>query len=167
MPASIATSPAQHPPHPLLRLYRRIPDALVLLLARVSIAVTFWVSGQTKIEGFVLDPIRGHVSLGVPRLSGNAVELFRHEYALPLLPPVFAAQMAAVAEHVLPLLLVLGLATRFSASALLAMTLVIQLFVYPLAWPTHLLWAALLLHLMAKGAGPLSLDGVLARRRAG
>jgi len=143
----------------------RIPGNLIQLLARVSIALTFWVSGQTKIEGLVLDPIGGQLQLGVPHVSEGAIELFRSEYALPLIPPEIAATMAATAEHVFPLLLLLGLATRVSATALLVMTAVIQVFVYPSAYPTHLLWAALLLCLMARGAGAWSLDGLLGAGR--
>jgi putative oxidoreductase len=70
-----------------------------------------------------------------------------------------------MAEHVFPFLLLIGLATRFSALALLGMTLVIQLFVYPDAYATHGTWAALLLYLMARGPGALSIDHWLARRR--
>lgn len=150
----------------VIATFERIPHSAIALLARFSIAVTFWTSGQTKIEGLVLDPIGGNVALGWPRLSENAVELFRSEYALPVIPPELAAYLAATAEHVLPLLLLLGLATRLSAFALLLMTLVIQVFVYPLAYPTHALWAALLLYLMARGPGAASLDHLLARRFA-
>jgi putative oxidoreductase len=146
-------------------LYERIPENLIQLLARVSIAATFWVSGQTKIEGLVLDPIGWKLQLGAPHVSDGAVELFRNEYALPLIPPELAATMAATAEHVFPLLLLLGLATRLSATALLVMTAVIQLFVYPSAYPTHFLWAALLLYLMARGPGAWSLDRHLGAAR--
>ena len=142
----------------------RMPESAIQFLARFSIAVTFWVSGQTKVEGLVVDPIGGHLQFGWPHLTDSAIELFRTEYALPLLPPEWAAPMAAAAEHVFPLLLLLGLATRLSALALLVMTLVIEVFVYPLAYPTHGLWAALLLYLMARGPGALSLDRLLARR---
>jgi putative oxidoreductase len=144
--------------------FARIPDALIALLARVSLAGTFWLSGQTKIEGFALDPFAGTFEFGRPRLSEGAIELFRSEYQLPLLPPETAALLAAVAEHVFPALLLLGLATRLSAFALLVMTLVIQVFVYPSAWATHGTWAALCLLLMAHGAGALSLDRWLSRR---
>lgn len=145
----------------LRAVYGRISENLIQLLARVSIALTFWVSGQTKIEGLVLDPIGGQLQLGVPHVSEGAIELFRSEYVLPLIPPEIAATMAATAEHVFPLLLLLGLATRLSATALLVMTTVIQVFVYPSAYPTHLLWAALLLYLMRRGAGAWSLDRLL------
>ena len=146
---------------------RRIPEDLIQLLARISVAATFWLSGQTKVEGFMLDPIGLQAQFGGPRLSDGAVELFRSEYALPLLPPDAAALMAATAEHVFPLLLLIGLGTRLSAGALLSMTLVIEIFVYPAAWPTHGLWAALMLYLMARGPGRLSIDHLIAGRTAG
>ena len=157
---------AERLPRGLIAVFDSIPHSAIALLARFAIAMTFWTSGQTKIEGLVLDPIGGTVALGWPRLSENAVELFRSEYALPLIAPELAASLAATAEHLLPLLLLLGLATRLSAFALLGMTLVIQVFVYPLAWPTHALWAAALLYLMARGPGAASLDHLLARRFA-
>ena len=149
--------------HGIHALFARIPEDAIRLLARVSLAVTFWTSGQTKIEGLVLDPIGWNVELGTPHVSENAIELFRSEYALPLLAPEFAARMAAVAEHVFPVLLLVGLASRLSALALLVMTLVIQVFVYPDAFPTHGLWAVALLYLMARGPGTISLDALLAR----
>lgn len=139
----------------------RIPYALIALLARISLATTFWLSGQTKIEGFVADPVGWQLQWGVPRLSESAVELFRSEYRLPLLAPEYAALLAAISEHVFPALLLVGLATRLSAAALLCMTLVIQVFVYPGAYATHGLWAALCLLLMARGAGVLSIDHLL------
>jgi putative oxidoreductase len=116
------------------------------------VAGVFWQSGQTKVDGF--------------RLTESAIELFRNEYQLPLVNPTLAAAAAATAEHVFPVLLVLGLATRFSALALLIMTLVIEVFVYPLAWPTHGTWAACFLLLMARGPGCVSLDHLIARRHA-
>ena len=151
--------------HCIHALFARTPEDAIKLLARVSLAVTFWTSGQTKIEGLVLDPIGWNVELGTPQVSENAIELFRSEYALPLIDPVLGTYLAALAEHVLPLLLLLGLATRLSAFSLLVMTLVIQVFVYPSAYPTHGLWAALLLYLMARGPGVLSLDHLIARRQ--
>jgi putative oxidoreductase len=120
-------------------------DGLLAPLARVSVAAIFFLSGRTKVEGFLT-------------VSDSAVTLFREEYKVPLLPPEFAAHMAAYAEHLFPLLLVLGLASRLSALALLGMTAVIQVFVYPDAWPTHLSWAALLMVVIARGGGALSLD---------
>lgn len=143
----------------------RIPHSLVALIARISLAATFWQSGQTKVQGFTVDIVGGELELGVPRLAESAVDLFRHEYALPWIAPEWAAPLTAVAEHVLPLLLLVGLGTRLSALGLLVMTLVIQLFVYPTAYATHGLWAAATLLLIARGPGTISLDAWLARRR--
>lgn len=125
--------------------HRFVPDWLLALLMRVAIAATFFLSGRTKVEGWFT-------------LSDSTFFLFETEYALPVIAPHAAAYVATTAEHVFPILLVLGLFTRLSALALLVMTLVIQTFVYPDAWPTHLLWAALLIQLIAKGAGRASLD---------
>jgi putative oxidoreductase len=114
----------------------------------------------------VFNLVSGDVELGWPRLSESALALFQDEYRLPFMPPELAAPMAATAEHVLPVLILIGLGTRFSALALLGMTLVIQLFVYPGAYATHGTWAAVLLVLMARGPGMLSVDHWLASRRA-
>ena len=149
----------------MARWLGRIPDSLVALVARVGIGATFWLSGQTKIEGLVLDPVGLHAQWGWPRVSESALELFRSEYALPLIPPELAAPLAACSEHLFPLMLLLGLGTRYAALALLGMTAVIEFFVYPDAWPTHGVWAACLLYLAARGGGVLSLDYLLARRR--
>jgi putative oxidoreductase len=143
-----------------------VPESFIALLARFSIAAVFWKSGQTKVEGFAVDLIAGQFQLGRPRLSSSAVDLFRDEYRLPWLPPESAAVLAALGEHLLPALLLLGLVTRLSAAGLLAMTAVIQLFVYPGAYPTHGVWAAVLLWLMARGPGAVSLDHLLARQSA-
>jgi putative oxidoreductase len=148
----------------LHRLFARVPHSAIALLARFSIAAVFWSSGQTKVQGFALNLVSGEFQLGWPRLAPQAVDLFRDEYRLPLLPPDLAATLAATAEHVLPLLLLLGLATRLSAAGLLGMTLVIQLLVYPGAYATHGTWAALLLWLMARGPGVVSVDHWLGRR---
>lgn len=145
-------------------LFSRIPHWLIALLARFSIAAVFWKSGQTKIEGFAIDLIEGTVSLGIPRFADSTIDLFRDEYKLPLVPPEIAAFLATVAEHSFPILLLIGLATRLSALALLAMTIVIQVLVYPGAYPVHGVWAVALLYLMAHGPGPLSVDHVVARR---
>lgn len=144
----------------------RIPYSLVALLGRFAIAGVFWKSGQTKIEGLAIDIVDGTFELGWPRLSDSAVLLFKEEYQLPVISPELGASLAAVAEHLFPLMLLLGLGTRFAALALLVMTAVIQVFVYPGAWPTHGTWAAVLLMLMAMGPGRISLDCWLARRTA-
>lgn len=146
------------------RALARIPVDLIALLGRFSIAAVFWKSGQTKVEGFAVDLVDGSVQLGWPRLSDSAVALFQEEYRLPLLPPELGATLAALGEHVLPVLILLGLGTRFAALGLLVMTLVIQLLVYPGAYPTHGVWAAVLLYLMARGPGRISLDHQIARR---
>lgn len=147
-------------------LSSRHASEAIALLARIGLAFTFWLSGQTKIEGLVLDPLGLQVQWGWPHISESALELFRSEYALPLVPPDWAALMAATAEHALPLMLILGLGTRVAALGVLGMTLVIQLFVYPLAFPTHALWAASALALLVHGGGRLALDRPLARRFA-
>jgi len=147
-------------------LMSRMPHSLIALLGRFAVAGVFWKSGQTKIEGLEIDIVEGTFQLGLPRLSESAVDLFRDEYQLPLLPPELGATLAALGEHALPLLILLGLGTRFAALGLLVMTAVIQLLVYPGAWPTHGVWAAVLLWLMALGPGAVSLDHWLARRAA-
>ena len=146
---------------------RRLPallTELAVLIGRFAIAAVFWKSGQTKIEGLTVDLVAGEFQWGWPRLADSAVALFRDEYRLPWLPPDLAALLAAWGEHLLPLLLLLGLATRGAALALIGMTLTIQLFVYPDAYPTHGTWLALLLLLVAKGPGRLSIDHLVARR---
>lgn len=132
----------------------RPAEAAALLLVRVALAGVFWRSGQTKIaEGTWFS------------ISDTTVELFRTEYASVPLPSDFAAVAATTAEHLFPALLLLGLATRLSALALLGMTMVIQIFVYPEAWwPVHSLWAALALVLIVRGGGMVSLDALLAGR---
>lgn len=132
-------------------LDRIVSHHLLALACRLSIAAIFCYSGRTKVDGFL------HV-------TDSAIELFRTEYKLPLLSPELAAHLAAYAEHLFPLLLVLGLFTRLSTFALLGMTLVIQTFVYPDAWPTHLSWAAILLYLVGRGGGALSADRALGIR---
>ena len=133
-------------------IQRLLPPALLLLVARLGIAAVFFLSGRTKVTGFL-------------ELKPSTYTLFRSEYALPLIPPEWAAHLATYAEHLFPLLLVLGLLTRPAAAALLGMTLVIEVFVYPEAWPTHLTWAGLLLPLLAYGGGAWSLDRVIRAKR--
>jgi len=119
-------------------------DTLLSTPARIFIGVTFWLSGQTKVEGW--------------HLKASTFYLFEHEYALPIIPYEVAAYMATFAEHVFSILLIIGLASRFSAAALLTMTLIIEIFVYPDAWPTHLLWASALTFILTRGPGALSVD---------
>jgi len=97
-------------------------------------------------------------------LKPSAIALFANEYQLPLIDPTVAAHISAFSEHCFPILLVLGLASRFSALALLCMTAVIEIFVYPGAWPTHGVWATCFLLVIARGPGRLSLDHLIARK---
>ncbi|MEL7550832.1 DoxX family protein [Pseudomonas protegens] len=147
----------------IIQGFERIPYSLIAFIARFSIAAVFWKSGQTKVEGLAIDLVDGTFQLGWPRLADSTIPLFKSEYHVPLLTPEVAAHLAAFAEHFFPMLILLGLATRFSALALLGMTLTIQLFVYPDAYPTHGTWAAIFLLLMARGPGVFSLDHLLAR----
>ena len=129
-------------------LGRAIPDAVLLLVARLGIASIFFLSGRTKVDGLLT-------------ITDETYELFRTDYQLPLVPPEIAAHAATYSEHFFPILLVLGLFTRPAALAQFGMTAVIEIFVYPDAWPTHLSWIGLLLPLIARGAGDWSLDSVL------
>lgn len=122
----------------------RLPWDIAALALRIFPAAVFLASGRTKMDGW--------------RIADSTWFLFEHEYALPLIPPHIAAVLATLAEHIFPALLLLGLATRASALALLGMTAVIQIFVYPGAWQTHGLWAACFLALITMGPGRLSLD---------
>lgn len=137
---------------PLIRslngLFDRIPHDLVALALRVFPAMVFFQSGRTKVDGLF-------------SIKDTTFLLFREEFALPLIPPNIAAVMATTAEHVLPILMILGLFTRFSALGLLVMTAVIEIFVYPDAWVTHGLWASALLATIARGPGAWSLDHIL------
>ena len=137
----------------LIGLAALVPDSVLTVIARLSVAGIFWRSGQTKLEGW--------------KISDMAVELFREEYKVPLLPPELAATLATVAEHVFPIMLVIGLGARLGALGLLGMTLVIQVFVYPDAWPIHGVWAVALLFIISRGPGLLSLDHLIRRRLMG
>ncbi len=150
----LTTRPASMPlayPVRLLRqlfdLLESVPMPLLKLLFRVAVGVVFFRSGLVKIASW-----------------DTTVALFASEYNVPLLPPEFAATLAATVELTAPLLLLVGFGTRFAAAAMLGMTLVIQVFVYPQNWPDHLIWAALLLPIITRGAGALSLDYLIARR---
>jgi len=131
----------------LNQLGNLVPQDLLSLAARVFPAAVFFASGQTKLDGW--------------SIASSTWYLFEEEYALPLIPPDIAARMAVTAEHLFPLLLVIGLFSRLSALALLGMTLVIEIFVYPDAWPTHGVWAVCFLVVIARGPGRWSLDHVL------
>ncbi len=124
---------------------RRFPLALLELGMRVAVGATFFKSGLNKFQSF-----------------DTAIELFREEYRLPLLPPEIAAYMGTTVELSAPVLLVFGLFARLGAAALLAMTLTIQFLVYPGNWPEHLMWASILAYVVTRGAGKLSIDRIIA-----
>ncbi|NNJ72957.1 MAG: DoxX family protein [Enterobacterales bacterium] len=143
----------------LLAPAKKIPESLTLLVARIALATVFWKSAQTKIaSGDFLGQKWAFYDL-----SASTTMLFEYEYDLPLIPPEIAAYMATFAEFFLSIFILLGLFTRLSAFGFLMMTLVIQVFVYPDAWPTHILWAGLLLYVLKEGPGKLSLDRVLGK----
>ncbi len=127
-----------------IELLDRVPYALLALPLRFAVATVFWNSAMAKLANW-----------------DTTLELFVDEYKVPLLPPAFAANVALGIELVTPVLLVFGLLTRAAALVLLGMTTVIEVFVYPQAWPTHIQWAAMLLVLLCRGAGAISLDHLL------
>lgn len=127
-----------------------VPYSVLGVPLRLGVAVIFWNSAQVKLINWQ-----------------RTVELFAEEYRVPLLPPELAAGMALAIEIACPILLVLGLMTRFAVVVLLGMTAVIQIFVYPEAWPTHLQWTAMMMVLLCRGAGAFSLDRLLWRRLRG
>lgn len=130
----------------------KIPTDLVQLAVRGGLAGIFWSSARTKVDGLL-------------SVSDNTYFLFEEEYRLPLLDPEAAAQIATYAEHLLPLMLVLGIGSRFAALGLFVMTLTIQLFVYPDAFlSTHFGWFALALAIIARGPGRISIDHLIATR---
>jgi putative oxidoreductase len=129
-------------------------EQLTMLFVRIALGGIFWRSGRTKVdEGSWLS------------VSDTAKFLFEEEYKNVPLPAEFAAYMATYAEHLFPALLFIGLFTRLSALALLGMTIVIQIFVYPEAWwSVHIIWVALALVLIVRGPGAISVDALLAKR---
>jgi putative oxidoreductase len=127
-------------------LLKRIPVAIPQLLFRFGVGLVFWRSAQSKLGSW-----------------DTTLLLFREEYRVPVLPPDLAAYLATAVELTAPILLVLGLAARLGAAAMLCMTLVIQLFVYPQSYPDHLLWAGPLLYLVIRGPGVVSLDHLIRR----
>jgi putative oxidoreductase len=127
-----------------------IPYWLLAIPLRLAVAAVFWDSAMTHLANWQ-----------------TTLELFETEYTLPFMPPDLAAYLAVAIELSTPPLLVLGLLTRPAAAVLLGMTSVIEVFVYPQAWPTHIQWAAMMLVLLARGAGRLSLDWLIRRRLLG
>ena len=134
----------------IIRWLDGVPHWILALPLRLAVATVFWNSAMTKLANW-----------------DTAIELFAEEYKVPLLPPELAAYMAVSIELTAPVMLVLGLATRPAALVLLGMTTVIEVFVYPQAWPTHIQWAAMLLVLLCRGPGKFSLDHWIRRRFQG
>jgi putative oxidoreductase len=124
-----------------------VPYSLLALPLRLAVATVFWNSAMSHLANWQ-----------------TTIELFETDYSLPFLPPDLAAYMAVSIEVSTPILLVVGLLTRATAFILLGMTTVIEVFVYPEAWPTHIQWVAMLLVLLCRGAGTLSMDQAIRRR---
>jgi putative oxidoreductase len=125
---------------------QRIPYSLLALLARFATFIVFWRSGSVKLDDWA-----------------GTVSLFETEYQVPVLSPLLAAQLATAMELGGSVLVLAGLGTRAVTLALLGMVAVIQLFVYPQAWPTHIQWVAFMALLVARGPGMLSLDALIER----
>jgi putative oxidoreductase len=142
----VQSNPAVSAYRSLLGLADKIPLSLVQLVARVGVAHVFWNSAQSKLASWTATQ-----------------QLFAMEYHVPLLPPEIAAPLATATELTGSVLVFLGLFTRIGALALLGVITVIQLFVYPQSWGDHILWAGLLLLLLARGAGKISLDHLAKR----
>jgi putative oxidoreductase len=124
----------------------RVPYSLLAIPLRLAVATVFWDSAMAHLASW-----------------DTTLTQFAEDYQVPLLPPALAAYMAIAIEVSTPILLVLGLLTRVSALILLGMVTVIEVFVYPQAWPTHIQWAAMLLVLLCRGAGAISLDHAIKR----
>jgi len=149
----------------LVALCAVIPYALVAVGLRFVMARTFFVSGQSKIEGPVVQsPIPGvDFSFVLPAgIKDSTFQLFQTQYAALPMPPTLAAYLFTYAEFVLPVCLLLGFATRFSALGLLIMTVLIQVYVLPTAfWTTHVYWIAILMVLLSVGPGSISVDRLI------
>jgi putative oxidoreductase len=124
-----------------------VPYSLLALPLRFAVATVFWNSATTKLANW-----------------DATLQLFEDEYKVPLLPPDIAAHLGAAIELSTPVLLLLGFLTRPAALVLLGMTTIIEVFVYPQAWPTHIQWAAMLLVLLCRGGGTFSVDHWLRQR---
>jgi putative oxidoreductase len=128
------------------QLLERFPMAVILLAMRIGLGSVFFKAGLLKYQSFEF-----------------AVKLFEDEYKVPFLSPTVAAHITTFNELTWPVFLFLGLATRFATLPLLGSTAVIQLFVYPSAWSENLMWASILVMLLTRGAGALSLDHLIER----
>jgi putative oxidoreductase len=125
----------------------RFPLSLLQLAMRLGIAAMFFRSGLLKINSWQF-----------------AILLFRDEYQIPLIGPILAAQLTTALELGVPIFLTLGIATRLATLPLLGMIAVIQILVYPNAWSDHLIWGSILLFLLTRGPGTISIDHLIASR---
>jgi putative oxidoreductase len=124
----------------------RVPLSLIQLAMRIGVGAVFFNAGLLKYHSWEF-----------------TVKLFEDEYKVPLLAPEVAARLAMIQELTLPVLLFLGLATRAATVPMLGMIAVIQTFVYPNAWTEHLVWSSILVFLLTRGPGILSLDHLVDR----
>ena len=124
----------------------RFPLSILQLGMRIGVGMVFFNAGLLKYRSFEF-----------------AVKLFEDEYKVPVLAPAVAARIAMINELTTSTLLFLGLATRLATLPLLGMMSVIQIFVYPNAWPDHVLWGSVLIFILTRGPGPFSLDYLLKR----
>lgn len=143
---SFANTAASRAAAGVLRWLDNVPYTLLAIPLRLALAVVFWNSAMAHLASW-----------------DTTLYLFASEYKVPVLPPDLAAYMAVSIEVSTPVLLVLGLLTRPAVLGLLGMTTVIEVFVYPQAWPTHIQWAAMMLVLLCRGPGKLSLDYLVRR----
>lgn len=141
----------------LNQLCSKIPEDIIALVARIAVGLVFWRSAQTKIDGSTILGQKWQFF----NVSDSTFTLFEYEYELPIIPSDIAAYLATYSEFFLGGAIILGLFTRLSAIALLGMTLVIQIFVYPDAWPTHIMWLVPLLYLIKHGGGKASVDSLI------
>ena len=119
----------------------RFPLSLLQLGMRIGVGLVFFNAGLLKYRSFEF-----------------AIKLFEDEYKVPILAPAVAARIAMINELTTSTLLFLGLATRLATLPLLGMMSVIQIFVYPSAWPDHVLWGSILIFILTRGPGPFSID---------
>ena len=148
-PAAAAGRPAKSPRRLVeegVAILGRFPLGLLQLIFRLSIASVFFKSGHSKILSW-----------------DTTLLLFANEYQVPVLSPQAAAILSASFELGCSALIAVGLLTRLATLPLLGMVFVIQTFVYPENWVEHLTWGAMLIFILTRGPGPISLDGLLGR----
>ena len=150
MTSQLLAAPVAGPINRVIGLLDRIPYCLIALIARAATCTVFWSSGTQKLSDW-----------------SATLALFETEYHVPLIPPHPAAYMATTIEISCAVLVMAGLATRAAVFALLGMTTVIEVFIYPGAWPTHIQWVAFMFILLARGPGNISLDALIGPKLLG